>query len=51
MNFSATNQVKSMRVEAVKILADGTRVDMGTVAYYNSNPLKRLWFALKQKFK
>jgi hypothetical protein len=36
-------QVQSMRLEAVVIRKDGTREELGTVAYWHRNPLKRLW--------
>jgi hypothetical protein len=36
-------QPKSMRLEAVVIRADGTRRELGVIAYYHRNPLRRLW--------
>lgn len=29
----------------------GTREDLGTVAYWHKNPLRRLWWAAQQKCK
>ncbi len=51
--FGAFSQSKlvSAEVEAVKILADGTRVPLGTISYWHRNPLKRLFFKIKQFFK
>ncbi len=34
--------IRSAQISAVKILADGTRIDLGVLAYYHRNPLKRL---------
>lgn len=48
MNIIGESAVKSASISAVKILADGTRVDLGVVSYYHSNPFKRLWWALSQ---
>lgn len=49
--FGSSSKLISAEVEAVKILADGTRVPLGTVAYWHRNPLKRLWFRIKSFFK
>jgi hypothetical protein len=40
--------VKSAAIGAVKIHADGTREDLGIVAYWHKNPLKRWQFVLQQ---
>lgn len=47
--FSSDSQIKSVQVEAVKILKDGTRVSLGVVSYWHRNPLKRLFFKLFKK--
>lgn len=44
--FGSGSQLQSAEVQAVKILADGTRVPLGTVAYWSRNPIKRLIFKL-----
>lgn len=47
---AARQKIRSVEMQAVVIRADGTREDRGTVAYWHSNPFKRLWFAVKQHF-
>ena len=37
-------------VEAVVIRADGTRENLGTVAYWHKSPWKRFQYWLKRKF-
>lgn len=44
--YVSDSQIKSVQVEAVKILADGTRVPLGVISYWHRNPLKRLFFKL-----
>jgi hypothetical protein len=44
-------QIESAEIEAVIIRADGTRVNLGTIAYYHRNPLKRLIYWLKTRIK
>lgn len=39
---------KSAEIHAVKILADGRRVDLGCIAYWHRNPLMRLWRKIKE---
>lgn len=51
MNFTSKGQVRKVTVDAVVIRNDGTREDLGTVAYYHKNPLMRVWFAMKQNIK
>ena len=42
----ASSKIKRAEIQAVIIRADGTREDLGTIAYYHDNPLKRwLWKA------
>ena len=36
-------EAEKAEIQAVVIRADGTREDLGTIAYYHKNPLKR-WF-------
>jgi hypothetical protein len=47
MQTSAVGKVKSITVEAVVIRRDGTREDLGAVAYWSSNPFKNLAWKLK----
>lgn len=35
--------IKEATLEAIIIRADGTRINLGVISYYHSNPLKR-WF-------
>lgn len=46
--YLGKNKVKEVTVEAVKVLADGTRVPLGVVASYHSNPFKRWYYNLKR---
>lgn len=39
--------VESVSVEAVVIRRDGTREDLGQIAYYHKNPLRRLAWRLR----
>lgn len=34
---------ESVELQAVIVRADGTVEDLGTVAYWNKNPLRRFW--------
>lgn len=43
--------VKSAQIEAVITRADGSVEDLGVVAYYHRNPLKRLQFRIKELFR
>lgn len=47
----ANSDIKSAQIEAVIIRADGTKVDLGTIAYYHKNPIKRFAYWLKNKIK
>jgi hypothetical protein len=42
--------VKSASISAVKILANGERVDLGVIAFYHRNPLKRFAFYIRKLF-
>lgn len=46
----ATRRVKEASIQATKILKDGTRVPLGTIAYTNRNPLKVLAWKLNRIF-
>jgi len=48
MDVIQKSNVKSSRISAVVIRADGTREELGTIAYWHRNPFKRLWFKLKK---
>lgn len=50
-NVIASANVKEASIHAVVIRADGTREVIGTVAFYHRNPLRRLWWNVKQLFK
>lgn len=39
-----------MQLDLVKITADGRRIDLGTVAYWHRNPLRRLLWRLSRLF-
>jgi hypothetical protein len=41
-NVQASADIKSAELSAVIIRADGTREDLGTIASYHKNPVKRL---------
>lgn len=41
-------QTKEATLRAVIIRADGTRVELGTVAYYHRNPLRRLLYQVRR---
>lgn len=49
--ISAGSNCREASIHAVKILKDGTRVDLGCVAYYHKNPIIRLWRNLTRRFK
>ena len=37
----ANGKLREMQISAVKIRADGTRENLGVLAYWHCNPLKR----------
>lgn len=47
----AKGLLKSSEVQAVIIRADGTREELGTIAYWHRNPLKRIWFYISKQFR
>lgn len=49
--MDAKTDIQEASIEAVVIRKDGTREDLGVVAYYHRNPLKRAMWALRQKLK
>lgn len=49
MNTSTKTNIKEASIEAVIIKADGTRVNLGVIAYHHQNPLKRAWHFVKTK--
>lgn len=44
----AMSGVKSLEIEAVKILADGTRIPLGVISTWHRNPIIRLWRRAKR---
>lgn len=42
MDFGTKANVKSASISAIVIRADGTTEDLGMIAYYHRNPLRRL---------
>lgn len=44
-------KARKSTVEAVIIRADGTRENLGIIAYYHRNPLMRLIWKIKQAIK
>lgn len=51
MNMGAESGIKEASFSAVITRADGTVEDLGMVSYYNSNPVKRWIWKIKQYFK
>jgi hypothetical protein len=47
----AITDAKELQLVAVVTRADGTVEDLGVVAYWHSNPIKRLVWRIKQFFK
>lgn len=41
-----TQSVREASFSAVVIRADGTREDLGEIAYWHRNPLRRIWWRL-----
>ena len=48
---STNSKTKEISLSAVVIRADGTHEDLGIISYWHHNPLKRLLFIIKQRFK
>ena len=49
MQLATRGPVKSATLEAVVIRADGSREDLGVIARYERNLLKRAYFAVRSK--
>lgn len=49
-SLTTTIPCKSITLEAVVIRADGTREDLGMVAFYHRNPLMRALYHVKRAF-
>lgn len=47
-DVNSKGRVQSITWEAVVTRADGTVEDLGRIAYYHRNPLKRWAWAIKQ---
>lgn len=45
----ARSRPREMIIDAIVIRADGSREDLGRVAYWHRNPLRRLWWRLRHK--
>lgn len=48
MNVLTSSPLKEASFSAVIIRADGTREELGEIAYYNKNPFKRLAWYIKK---
>lgn len=51
MFINVAHQVRQASIDAIIIRADGTRENLGTIAYYHRNPLMRLLWVCKEKIK
>lgn len=51
MNVNANASPKEIQFSAIITRADGSIEDLGVVSYYNSNPIKRLMWKIKQFLK
>lgn len=49
--MNSKSKVREATFEAVVIRADGTRENLGVVAYYHRNPIKRLAWSLNKRLK
>jgi hypothetical protein len=47
--ITAKNKTSECSISAVIIRKDGTREDLGVIAYYHKNPIKRLIFEIKRR--
>lgn len=49
--MQVTPGVRQARIRAVVLNADGTvKQDLGTVAYWHKNPLRRIWWRVSKFF-
>jgi hypothetical protein len=46
--MEAKGQAQEASLSAIVIRADGRREDLGTIAYWHTNPLRRLLHRIKQ---
>ena len=51
MNIFSKSPVKESSFSGVIIKADGTRIDLGEIAYYHKNPLKVVLWKIKKVLK
>ncbi len=51
MQIPGSVPFKSTEITAVKILADGTRIELGTIASWHRNPIINAWRQLKLRIK
>jgi hypothetical protein len=49
--MDAKAKAREASIEAVVIRGDGSREDLGTIAYWHRNPVRRLWWHMKRKVK
>ncbi len=47
--MQVSSDAREASIEAVIIRADGSREDLGVIAYYHRNPLRRLWWRLTHR--
>lgn len=47
-NVIVREDVKEARIDAVVIRANGSREDLGTIAYWHRNPIKRILHRIKE---
>jgi hypothetical protein len=50
-SLTTKTNAKEASIEAVVIRADGSRENLGTIAYWHRNPMRRLWWQVKQKIR
>lgn len=44
------SDIQQAQIDAVVIRADGSRENLGTIAYYHKNPMRRLAWRLRRRF-
>lgn len=47
--MDAAAKPREVSMHAVVIRADGTREDLGTIAFWHKNPLRRLWWRITHR--
>jgi hypothetical protein len=50
-SLTTKTNAKEASIEAIVIRADGSRENLGTIAYWHRNPMRRLWWQVKQKIR